>query len=103
PKGYLHFNQYDQVIAAAIEGHGIALGRMALVFPMLKDGRLVAHAAGRLASSEFAYWLIQANPQPREEVRLLVDWLVKEVARTSRQLVELAEHMGSHENVEAVK
>lgn len=39
PKAYRHLNQYDQVIQAAIEGHGVALGRIPLVLPMLKDGR----------------------------------------------------------------
>lgn len=75
PKGYLHFNQYDQIIQAAMEGHGVALGRVALVRPMLKDGRLVAQPDVEMGVSDYAYWLMQAAEVPREEVRILFDCL----------------------------
>ena len=38
PKGVLRYNQYDQAIRAALEGQGIALGRIALVEPLLSKG-----------------------------------------------------------------
>lgn len=80
PKAYLHLNQYDQVIQAAIEGHGVALGRLALVMPMLKDGRLVALAGHRgFGDSDYAYWLIDESPSPRSEVQEFRNWLIKEV------------------------
>jgi DNA-binding transcriptional LysR family regulator len=79
PKAYLHLNQYDQVVQAAIDGHGVALGRMALVLPMLKDGRLVALADHGFGNSEYAYWLIDESPSPRGEVLEFRNWLVKEV------------------------
>jgi LysR family glycine cleavage system transcriptional activator len=79
PKAYLHLNQYDQVIQAAIEGHGVALGRVALVLPMLKDGRLVALADNGFGNSDYAYWLIDESPSPRSEVREFRDWIIKEV------------------------
>lgn len=79
PKGYLHFNQYDQVIQAAIEGHGVALGRLALVMPMLKDGRLVAQADVKPGISDFAYWLVQREDATGAEIRLLADWIICEV------------------------
>jgi LysR family glycine cleavage system transcriptional activator len=46
PLGMLSFNQYDQVIQAALAGQGIALGRIALIAPLLADERLVALADG---------------------------------------------------------
>lgn len=79
PKAYLHLNQYDQVIQAAIEGHGVALGRVALVLPMLKDGRLVALADNGFGDSDYAYWLIEETPAPRSEVQQFRDWIIKEV------------------------
>jgi LysR family glycine cleavage system transcriptional activator len=91
PKGYLHFNQYDQVIQAAIEGHGVALGRLALVLPMLRDGRLVAQMERRMQVDDFGYWLIEASAHPRHEVTVFRDWLVDQVAATSRQMSEAAE------------
>jgi LysR family glycine cleavage system transcriptional activator len=89
PKGYLHFNQYDQVVQAAIEGHGVALGRLALVVPMLRDGRLVASMEQRMRVDSYAYWLVQAAGPVRTEVALFRDWLVEQVALTSQQMAQL--------------
>lgn len=79
PKAYLHLNHYDQVIHAAIGGHGVALGRMALLLPMLKDGRLVAMADIGLGNSDYAYWLVGEANSPREEVRVFRSWVIEEV------------------------
>lgn len=78
PKAYLHFNHYDQVIGAALEGHGVALGRLPLVQPMLRDGRLVAWRDAQYGTSEFAYWLLCAGQVQRPEVQLLANWLIKD-------------------------
>jgi LysR family transcriptional regulator, glycine cleavage system transcriptional activator len=79
PKGVLRYNQYDQVILAALEGQGIALGRVALIEPLLFQARLVAvggadsdHAQG------YAYWLVQADPTPRDDVNVVIDWIKAE-------------------------
>ncbi len=79
PKAYLHFNQYDQLIQAAVEGRGVALGRIALVLPMLQDGRLVALADAERGDSDYAYWLIDGADQPRQEVKVFREWIVQEV------------------------
>jgi LysR family glycine cleavage system transcriptional activator len=100
PKGYLHFNQYDQVIQAAIEGHGVALGRLALVLPMLKDGRLAADMAQRRSAGDYGYWLIQAAGHPRREVAIFRDWVRQQVERTSQ---ELAQAMRQPARPEAVR
>jgi LysR family glycine cleavage system transcriptional activator len=54
----LRYNQYDQVIQAALAGQGIALGRYELIAPMLHDGRLVALAEHDPTLSPFSYWLV---------------------------------------------
>ena len=79
PKGVLRYNQYDQAIRAALEGQGIALGRIALIEPLLSQGRLVAvggadadHARG------YAYWLVQADSTPRDDVQVVLDWIQAE-------------------------
>jgi LysR family transcriptional regulator, glycine cleavage system transcriptional activator len=79
PKGVLRYNQYDQAIRAALEGQGIALGRIALIEPLLSQGRLVAvggadadHARG------YAYWLVQADSTPRDDVQVVLDWIKAE-------------------------
>lgn len=86
PKAYLHFNQYDQVIQAAIEGHGIALGRIGLIFPMLKDGRLVAQPGKDIESSDYAYWLVEMSKTSRHEVIALRDWIMNNVPRVSEEV-----------------
>jgi LysR family glycine cleavage system transcriptional activator len=87
PKGVLRYNQYDQAIRAALEGQGIALGRIALIEPLLSQGRLVAvggadadHARG------YAYWLVQADPTPREDVQVVLDWIKTEAQGVALRL-----------------
>lgn len=83
PKGILRFNQYDQVILATLAGHGIALGRLALVGPMLSDRRLVALSTDADEQpTGYAYWLIQADAAPRTEVRDMIDWIKSEARLT---------------------
>ena len=53
PAGSLRFNHFDQVIQAALDGQGVALGRVPLIDSLLAQGRLVApfpqHATRRHA------------------------------------------------------
>lgn len=78
-QGVLHFNQYDQVIQAALDGQGVAMGRLELIQPLLDSGRLVllAPPTGG-AGNEHAYWLIRAKEQPREDVRRVAAWIEAE-------------------------
>jgi len=79
PQAVLHFNQYDQLIQAALAGQGVALGRLELIQPLLDEKRLVRVAAPEpVQSSGHAYWLIQAEDEPREEVRHVAAWLAAE-------------------------
>lgn len=79
PKAVLHFNQYDQVIQAALAGQGVALGRLALIQPLLDQGKLVRLApVSQSEGSTHAYWLIQADDYPRQEVRQVADWIAAE-------------------------
>lgn len=79
PKGILRFNQYDQVIQAAVAGQGMALGRIALVEPMLADRRLIALSSKTLDQSNgYAYWLIQADADPRKDVLDVIEWIKSE-------------------------
>jgi LysR family transcriptional regulator, glycine cleavage system transcriptional activator len=76
PASTLRFNQYDQVISAAIAGQGIALGRLKLLGPMLSDGRLRV-LTGRHAgpTTSYAYWLIKARSKPRPDVLTTAQWI----------------------------
>ncbi|MBA3591194.1 LysR substrate-binding domain-containing protein [Methylibium sp.] len=83
PKSSMYFNQYDQVIHAAAAGQGIALGRVALVLPLLQEGRLVALSETGPGFSDFAYWMIPASESPRPGVAEFMAWVLREAAQTA--------------------
>ncbi len=79
PQRVLRFNQYDQVIQAALGGQGVALGRLELIQPLLDDGRLVLLTSpGHRLEATHAYWLIRASEHPREDVRRVAAWIEAE-------------------------
>ena len=87
PRGVLRYNQYDQAIRAALEGQGIALGRLALIEPLLSQGRLVAvGGAGADQAHGYAYWLVQADAAPRGDVQLVIDWIKAEAESVDLRL-----------------
>jgi len=87
PRAFLHFNQYDLVIQAALAGQGIALGRLALIQPLLDEGRLVPiETPARRTGTTHAYWLIQAEEHPRPEVRSVAQWIEAEARASQAQL-----------------
>lgn len=84
PRGILRFNQYDQVIQAALAGRGIALGRRPLVEPLIAEGRLIAIGeAAATRVSGHAYWLVPADDAPRDDVRAVIDWIAAEAGATA--------------------
>jgi LysR family glycine cleavage system transcriptional activator len=86
PQGILHFNQYDQVIQAALAGHGIALGRLELIQPLLDTHQLI-QLAPALAATEteatYAYWLIHGDDHARDAVRQVAAWIESEAQAAS--------------------
>lgn len=81
PKGFLRFNQYDQVIQAALDGQGVALGRLELIQPLLDAGRLQRLTPPEQSTAtRHAYWLIQASEQPRADVQRVAAWIAAEAA-----------------------
>lgn len=79
--GALRFNQYDQMIQAAVDGQGIALGRSPLVRRLIKQGKLVA-PFGRRTVSPRAYFVFAArDAAAHSEVSDFVSWLLREAKR----------------------
>lgn len=84
PAGGLHFSHYDQLIQAAANGEGVALGRLPLLSKQIRDGRLVmpfekARGRGRGTVSTRGYFML-ATPAAagRPEVKHFMDWLLAE-------------------------
>ncbi len=83
--GVLRFNQYDQVIHAALAGQGVALGRLELVRPLIDGGQLViVPTALQAPPSPNSYWLVHASAHPREDVSCVAEWICQEAAGTVR-------------------
>lgn len=80
PKGMLLFNQYDQVVQAALAGQGVALGRLELVRPLLEQGRLALASAMPAVASDFAYWLIGGDGASAN-VATVAAWIRDEASR----------------------
>ena len=88
PAGSLYFNQYEQVIRAALGGQGVAIGRLPLLGSWVDDGSLVVLFPESAASNR-AYWLVTSTTaRERTEVAWFVEWLLREgqgqVASTSK-------------------
>ena len=83
PRGVLRFNQYDQLVQAAIAGQGVALGRLELIGQVLADGRLQRLETPRPGpASANAYWLLRAEATARPEVEEVARWIIAEAATT---------------------
>jgi LysR family transcriptional regulator, glycine cleavage system transcriptional activator len=77
PLGKLHFSHYDQLIQAAIDGHGVALGRHPLLRQILREGKLVAPFENKVASSRAYYVVESPAAKAKAPVREFADWLVE--------------------------
>jgi len=77
PRSIQHFDQYDQVMQAALAGQGIALGTADLVQPLIDEGRLVALTAGKNRAA-YAYWIVQGEALARQEVLDVAQWLAEQ-------------------------
>ncbi|MDP1653443.1 MAG: LysR substrate-binding domain-containing protein [Rhodocyclaceae bacterium] len=85
PKAVLQFNQYDQLIRAAEDGRGIALGRGPLVMSSIAAGRLVALTETRERLAARAYFLVRGPGGRRPEVERFADWLLDEARKTKAE------------------
>ena len=94
PAGSLRFNHFDQVIQAAIDGQGVALGRVPLIDHLLRQRKLVAPFRNRYMTTR-AYYIVRADhAAARPEAQAFVDWLQEE-ARKEAAEAEFAPEPGS--------
>jgi len=94
PAGVIHFSLYDQMMHAAIDGQGVALGRLPLISRLIAEGRLVAPFGRRIASAHSYHLLRSAAPPKKPEAEHFAQWLLRE-ARESAATVRAPGSSGS--------
>ena len=71
PGRVLRFTRYEQAIQSALAGHGVALGRLALVRPFLDSRQLVAATGRGPLPIGYGYWLVsRSRPLGRNASRV---------------------------------
>jgi LysR family glycine cleavage system transcriptional activator len=81
PAGALHFSQYDQQVQAAVNGQGVALGRLPLLRRLLRDKMLVTPFRKSVVSSRGYYVMRSARAVGKQEVAEFEAWLLEETKK----------------------
>lgn len=87
PAGELTFSHYDQMIQAAMDGQGVALGRLPLLAELIRKGRLASpfdrprRPKHWRAPVRAFYAIVDDASAERPEARSFLDWLVIEANR----------------------
>jgi DNA-binding transcriptional LysR family regulator len=82
PAASLRFDNYEQMIAAALAGQGVAMGISSLVGRLLDSGQLIAPFSKSVIGTRSYYVISSASTGDRPHVRAFVDWLIAEAADT---------------------
>ena len=80
PAGTLSFSGYEQIIPAAVAGHGVALGRTPLVQDLIKAKELVAPFKSMADPARAYFVIVSRDAAQRPEVSDFVAWLKAEAA-----------------------
>jgi len=84
PAGALQFNQYVQLVQAAVNGQGVALGRLPLLRRLLKDKTLVAPFRTPVVSARGYYLVRSARAAGKREVTAFENWLLQEASSDAK-------------------
>ena len=85
PSGTIALDQYDQVIQAALQGQGVALGRMTLAEQYIREGKLLALFGPPTTAGRGFHALFSSRARDKVEARAFVDWLREEIRRDAAQ------------------
>jgi DNA-binding transcriptional LysR family regulator len=79
--GTLTFSGYEQIIPAAVAGHGVALGRSPLVKDLTASGELVAPFKSTADPARAYFAIVSKTAGSRPEAADFVAWLKSEAAK----------------------
>jgi LysR family glycine cleavage system transcriptional activator len=80
PAATMRFSHYDQVIQAAVEGAGVAIGKWPHLARHLREGTLCAPLGPAWSARVGAFHLVPAATGPSADVTTFEEWLRAEVA-----------------------
>ncbi len=81
PASTLSFSGYEQIIPAALAGHGVALGRTPLVRDLIEAGHLVAPFKSMADPARAYFAMVSKAARDRPEAASFVAWLKAEAAK----------------------
>jgi DNA-binding transcriptional LysR family regulator len=81
PAGTLQFNQYDQLVQAAVNGQGVALGRLPLLRGLLRQKQLVTPFRKSVVSSRGYYLVRSRRAAGKPDVAGFEEWLLEEAKK----------------------
>jgi LysR family transcriptional regulator, glycine cleavage system transcriptional activator len=80
PAASLRFDNYEQMIAAALAAQGVAMGISSLVSGLMASGQLIAPFSKSVIGARSYYVISSATTGRRPHVEAFVAWLVAEAA-----------------------
>ena len=85
PAGSLKFVHSAEVMQAAVDGLGVALGRVPLINSLLKEGKLVAPFRNRYATTRAYFVVTSTRASRRPGAQAFVDWLLEEAHKDANE------------------
>jgi len=85
PTRVLRFTQYEQAIHAALAGHGVALGRLALVRSFLDSGQLVPATRRRPLPIDYGYWLVSRSRPLGRNAGKVRSWILSRASEETKE------------------
>lgn len=86
PRSTLTFSNYNEAIAAAVAGQGVALGRRPLIDALLARGELVVPFGEATATERGYFLLVEPQARRRPAVQALESWLLAEAGSAQGQI-----------------
>jgi LysR family glycine cleavage system transcriptional activator len=85
----LGFDSYANVIQAALDGQGVALGFSGLALELIASGRLIRPINAEMTRGLAVYVVTPNRVKPSPAVRSFVKWIIAEGAKSTRAIATI--------------